>query len=156
MSIQPQDVADGDPHHAELTCDLENTSVRRVRQLVRELFGRQVGVLLDDAVLVADELVSNAIQHGQGPRSCRLTLIGEGRGLRAEVTDAGPGEPRFRTPDNTGGRGLMLVDRLATAWGVHWFPGYKTVWAELLMDTRERKRRASYLAVAQPGWPRLS
>lgn len=152
MSIQPRDIADGDPHHPGLMCDLDATSIRRVRQLVRDLLDRHLGVLRDDAVLVADELVSNAIQHGDGPRSCRLTLLDEGHGLRAEVTDAGEGEPHLRTPDRTGGRGLVLVDRLATAWGVRWFPGYKTVWAELLTNTRERKRRAPHLAVA-PEWP---
>jgi anti-sigma regulatory factor (Ser/Thr protein kinase) len=150
MSIQPRDVGDGDPHQPGLTCDLDTTSIRRVRQLVRELLDG-LGVLRDDAVLVADELVSNAIQHGQGPRSCRLTLIDDGRGLLAEVTDSGSGEPHMRTPDSTGGRGLVLVDRLSKAWGVRWSRGRKTVWAEMVRDTRERKRRASHLAVA-PEW----
>ena len=150
MSSQPRDVEDGDPHQTGLTCDLDTTSIRRVRQLVRELLDG-LGVLRDDAVLVADELVSNAIQHGEGPRSCRLTLIDDGRGLLAEVTDSGSGEPHMRTPDGTGGRGLVLVDRLSKAWGVRWSRGRKTVWAEMVRDTREGKRRASHLAVA-PEW----
>jgi two-component sensor histidine kinase len=149
MSIQPRDVPDGDPHHSVLTCDLDITSIRRVRELVRGLLDERLGVLRDDAVLVADELVSNAIQHGRGPRSCRLTLIGDGQGLRTEVTDSGPGEPHLRTPDSSGGRGLVLVDRLANSWGVEWFRGRKTVWAELLTGTR--KRPASHLTIV-PEW----
>ncbi|MCZ9336581.1 ATP-binding protein, partial [Streptomyces sp. TRM76130] len=40
--------------------------------------------------------------------------------LRLEVSDAGPGRPEIRTPDDeeTGGRGLLLVDALAHRWGV--------------------------------------
>ncbi|MFC4852622.1 ATP-binding protein [Actinophytocola glycyrrhizae] len=152
MSIQPQDATDDEqPGVRTHSCDLETTPIRHVRRLVRDLLGDHPGVLLDDAVLVTDELVSNAIQHGRGPRSCRLTLIRDGRGLRAEVTDSGPGEPRPRTPDDTGGRGLLLVARLANAWGVHWFGDHKTVWAELVPDTREHKRRASHLSVAPDG-----
>lgn len=156
MSNQPHDAADGDLPAAEVTCDLETTSVSRVRRLVRVLLGGHPSAPLDDAVLVADELVSNAIQHGHGPRTCRFTVLDGGRGLRAEITDAGSGEPHLRTPDNTGGRGLLLVDRLANAWGVHWFSGHKTVWAEVLMDIRECKRRVSHLAVTQPGGPCLN
>ncbi|MGB3440508.1 MAG: ATP-binding protein [Actinophytocola sp.] len=155
MSIQPQDVADGESSMAGVTCDLATTPVSRVRRLVRSLLGGHRGVLLDDAVLVADELVSNAIQHGEGPRSCRFTLIDDGWGLRTEVTDTGRGEPHLRTPDNSGGRGLLLVDRLANVWGVRWFPGHKTVWAEVLMDVTERKRRAPHLSITRT-WPRPS
>jgi anti-sigma regulatory factor (Ser/Thr protein kinase) len=151
MSMQPRDVGDGDPEQQGLTCDLDTTSIRRVRQLVRELLDGHPGVLRDDAVLVADELVSNAIQHGQGPRSCRLALIDDGRGLLVEVTDSGPGAPAVRTPDATGGRGLLLVDRLTNAWGVRWFGGRKTVWAEMVSDSQERRRRAPHLAIA-PEW----
>lgn len=149
MSIQPQDVPDDDPDSSGLTYDLDATSIRDVRHHVRTLLGDRPGVLLDDAVLVTDELVSNAIRHGQGPRTCRLTLIGDGQGLRVEVTDTGPGRPHLRTPDTSGGRGLVLVDRLASTWGVHWFRGHTTVWAELL---DKRARRAPHLAVA-PEWP---
>lgn len=155
MSIQPRDVADRDPHPAELTCDLDATSVSRVRHLVRAVLDGHRGVLLDDAVLVVDELVSNAVRHGHGPRTCRLALIDEGRGLRIEVTDAGSGEPHLRTPDETGGRGLLLVDKLANAWGVRWFPRYKTAWAEIAVRSREVRRRAPHRAVA-PQWPRLA
>lgn len=151
MSIQPRDAGSGDASCPGLTCDLDTTPIGRVRQLVRDLLGGRGG-LRDEAVLVADELVSNAMQHGEGPRTCRFTVIDEGWGLRAEVTDAGPGEPHLRTPDSSGGRGLLLVDRLANAWGVHWFGRHKTVWAEIIRDIRERKRHARHLAVV-PEWP---
>lgn len=146
MPIQSREVADRDPHPAGLTCDLETTSIGQVRQLVRGLLDGHHGVHLDDAVLVVDELVSNAIQHGKGPRSCRLAPFDDGRGLRIEVSDAGPAPPRLRTPDSTGGRGLVLVNKLARAWGVHWYRDHKTVWAELVAHSR----RPPHLSVAQP------
>lgn len=145
MSVQSRELADSDPNRADLVCDLETTSIGQVRRRVRTLLDGHLGVCLDDAVLVVDELVSNAIQHGDGPRSCRFALLDDGRGLRIEVSDAGPGVPRLRTPDSTGGRGLVLVDRLASAWGVYWYPGRKTVWAELDL----RSGRAPHLSVAR-------
>jgi hypothetical protein len=55
--------------------------------------------------------------------------------LRLEVSDAGSGRPEVRAPgdDETGGRGLLLVEALAHRWGVEERAGGigKTVWAEL-------------------------
>ncbi|MFB7075483.1 ATP-binding protein [Streptomyces sp. NPDC056290] len=86
--------------------------------------------------LIVAELVSNAVTHGRVPgRDFALSLShDEGRGVvRIEVTDTHPVLPTRRTPgtDEDGGRGLLLVDALATDWGVHdrLGPG-KTVWAE--------------------------
>lgn len=54
-----------------------------------------------------------------------------GRCLGIEVDDASPAPARVRRPDHTGGRGLLLVTRLATRWGTDYRDGGKTVWAEL-------------------------
>lgn len=90
----------------------------------------------DTVVLVVAELATNAVLHGRVPgRDFALSLShDEGRGVvRIEVTDTHPVLPTRRTPgtDEDGGRGLLLVDALATDWGVHdrLGPG-KTVWAE--------------------------
>ncbi|MFF6784376.1 ATP-binding protein [Streptomyces sp. NPDC012510] len=55
--------------------------------------------------------------------------------MRLEVSDAGVGKPEVRVPgdEETGGRGLLLVEALAHRWGVEERAGGigKTVWVEL-------------------------
>jgi hypothetical protein len=140
-----------------VTCDLDATSAREVRGLVRELLSGRDGILVDDAVLVVDELASNAHVHARGPRSCRLILIDQDRCVRIEVDDASPAQPRLRNPDRTGGRGLVLVDRLASSWGVRNHGDgdpnravRKTVWAEVALDRAGSSDLARHLAVAPP------
>ena len=147
MSAQWQDMSagDADADTVDAACDLDRTSNRRVRNLVRALLSGRSGVLVDDAVQVVDELVSNATRHGDAPRRFRIALLDAGRRLRIEVDDAAPELPRRRQPDHTGGRGLILVDELATAWGVRHHPGHKTVWAEVAVDRRSGDRRTRHL-----------
>ncbi|MGH3329268.1 MAG: ATP-binding protein [Streptomycetales bacterium] len=86
--------------------------------------------LTDCAVLLVSELVTNAVIHGGGPTLLRLTFDAT---LRVEVRDLSPAAPRLRYagPDELGGRGLQLVDRLSQCWG--WQPQGcgKLVWCEL-------------------------
>ncbi|MFF2555226.1 ATP-binding protein [Nocardia sp. NPDC058058] len=112
--------------------DLEEMHGWQVREAVRELLAPGTGVTVEDAVLVIEEMVANAREHGRSPRRCRLELQ-PGR-LRVEVDDSGSGDPRVRTPDLAGGRGMIVIDRLATDWGVIHYEGFKTVWAELPLD----------------------
>ncbi|MFF6996185.1 ATP-binding protein [Streptomyces sp. NPDC008313] len=68
---------------------------------------------VDDARLIASELVANAVRHGRS--GCRLRLkVGRGR-VTVEVHDDSPGRPRVRTPDteSESGRGLAMVEKLA-------------------------------------------
>jgi two-component sensor histidine kinase len=152
MQRQVWDTARTEPTTQVVSCDLDATPTREVRQLLRELLTGRDGIMVDDTVLVADELISNAHQHGRGPRSCRLALIDQGRCVRIEVDDASPAQPAQRTPDRTGGRGLILVDRLASSWGVRNHPGHKTVWAELALDRPGSSGHAPHLSVAPPRW----
>lgn len=135
-----------------VSCELDSMPSREVRRLMRELLTGSEGIVVDDAVLVADELVSNAHRHGRAPRRCRLTLVDGGRSVRIEVDDASPAQPRLRTPDRSGGRGLILVDRLSTSWGVlnHAHPNHpthKTVWAELAMGEAGNSGNVRHVAV---------
>ncbi|WP_166029152.1 ATP-binding protein [Streptomyces chilikensis] len=94
--------------------------------------------LLQDAELVLSELVTNAVR-ARAPRDrqvgIRIVRMPAEGTLRLEVSDAGEGRPELRTPDDqdTGGRGLMLVDAIAERWGVKQRVGGigKTVWADL-------------------------
>jgi anti-sigma regulatory factor (Ser/Thr protein kinase) len=83
-------------------------------------------------LLVAHELVANAVEHGSGTPVLTLTM--DDVRLRVEVTDHDATVPTA-TPLSDElterGRGLMLVDTLASSWGVDPSPEGKTVWCEI-------------------------
>ncbi|WSI35783.1 ATP-binding protein [Streptomyces sp. NBC_01341] len=89
------------------------------------------GEATHSAALVVAELASNAVRHGRlEGRGFRLTLarLASG-GLRIEVTDPRGERLPVRSED---GLGMVVVDALATDWGVRPFPpSGKTVWAEI-------------------------
>jgi anti-sigma regulatory factor (Ser/Thr protein kinase) len=84
-----------------------------------------------DALVVLTELVTNAITHGTGQVTVNLER-GQHR-VRIEVTDTGRGEPRVlgADPEASGGRGLLIVEKLATTWGFERDASAKTVWADV-------------------------
>ena len=99
-----------------------------VERQVRE---RAANGLLDDAALVAAELLANARQHGAAPIS--VCVSGAGNKLRLEVHDASPRSPvrPSHSLTNMTGRGLALVEAVTARWGVERTPtGGKLVWAE--------------------------
>jgi anti-sigma regulatory factor (Ser/Thr protein kinase)/anti-anti-sigma regulatory factor len=88
--------------------------------------------VMDRAVLLADELVTNAMVHAHTEIRLRLELRGDR--LHIAVRDGSRGLLRLVTPDPDaeGGRGLLLVEQLARAWGVNRHPdGGKVVWCVL-------------------------
>ncbi|MFC5913630.1 ATP-binding protein [Streptomyces pulveraceus] len=117
--------------------------VGQARHRMREQL-RSHGVsdsVVDDAVLILSELLSNACRHGR-PLG-RHTDVGDGDvraawrvdrtgGLTVEVTDGGgPTRPVPATPSVTarGGRGLNIISALADEWGVRdSSSGEVTVW----------------------------
>ncbi|NYI03742.1 ATP-binding protein [Allostreptomyces psammosilenae] len=112
-------------------------SVGAARRLVSDaLADWRAPDLLDDVALCATELVTNAIQHGSRPGRAvhvRLLPLPAAEGLRLEVHDTGPALPRPcpAGPDDTRGRGLLLVSALSDAWGTeHRPPAGKVVWCE--------------------------
>jgi anti-sigma regulatory factor (Ser/Thr protein kinase) len=131
--------------------DLDSVNLAEAREWVRAGLAGHEGVTTEDAVLVADELVSNAQQHGLPPRKIHLGFTGGRERLRIEVDDASPAEPALRTPDDSGGRGLLLVQQLAVAWGTRRGEGRKTVWAELALERREQTGYLSLVRRNRPG-----
>jgi anti-sigma regulatory factor (Ser/Thr protein kinase) len=86
----------------------------------------------EDALLVATELVANAVDHAQTP--CVLTLSRDREGLRITVRDFAPGQlPQLQPVDVTAarGRGLQVVAAVSSEWGVTTVDGEKSVWAVL-------------------------
>ncbi|MGW0499418.1 ATP-binding protein [Streptomyces sp. NPDC003007] len=108
-------------------------AVPEARRALRELLG-QWGKhgQSDVAELLTSELVTNAIVHTDHDAVLTVTLLP--RGLRVEVRDFVARRPRLRVavPDEgTNGRGLLLVQSLADAWGVRPHGVGKAVWFEL-------------------------
>lgn len=108
------------------------TSAAQARQQVRSFCADMSPDLQAVAQLLASELVTNALQHGEGTIAMAMSV--DPTGLRVEVSDQSPHPPRVRhpPPDWTGGRGLLLVEQLAGAWGITTHPGDgKGVWFTL-------------------------
>jgi serine phosphatase RsbU (regulator of sigma subunit)/anti-sigma regulatory factor (Ser/Thr protein kinase) len=104
----------------------------------------QAASLVDDAVLLTSELVTNAVVHAgtQVSLTCRLA----GHAVEVTVRDRHParslppGQPAAGPPGPpdpaglTSGRGLMLPAALATAWGVSYARTAKAVWFRIGLD----------------------
>jgi anti-sigma regulatory factor (Ser/Thr protein kinase) len=88
--------------------------------------------LVPDAKIVVSELVANAVLHGADP--IRLQVV-VGLGVRIAVFDGDPRTEqvlaRASHPSEPDGRGLCIVESLATAWGAADCDGGKLVWAAL-------------------------
>lgn len=92
--------------------------------------------VVDDVVLVASELIGNAVRHAKSLPSGLLQVAWEQNagGITVSVTDGGgPQRPRSRSagPQDTTGRGLAIVSALADFWGVRRGSDTVTVWAHL-------------------------
>lgn len=94
----------------------------------------------DEVELAADELTTNALMHTDGGAIVTIrVLTGPERRLRVDVEDRSSALPRRRDAGESGvsGRGLMLVDRLADAWGVESRGTGKCVWCEFIIPPRD-------------------
>ncbi|RDI34397.1 histidine kinase-like protein [Lentzea flaviverrucosa] len=128
----------GTPRTCSVDLDDHVGNVAGVRHLTRDVLRHISNDDLEDVLLVVTELVSNAFDHGEAPRLMRLTVTPRPYVVRCEVDDAAERLPVLGRSRSGGfrGRGMVLVDELATAWGV--VPGndFKTVWAELKCEPR--------------------
>jgi hypothetical protein len=113
-------------------------SRRVLRYMLREW---QLERMLDPALLVVSELVTNGVQASgngactddQNRQIITLNLRLTASSLLIEVWDASPALPVLQEADITSarGRGLMLVDFLAHAWGYRPAGGGKVTWCEV-------------------------
>ncbi|MFJ9148039.1 ATP-binding protein [Streptomyces sp. NPDC102270] len=112
---------------------------RRVRDHLADWGHGTDDPALADAVLLVSELATNVVRHGpllEREFEVAVTALADGSCL-IEVSDEGLLEPRLRVVGQSEetGRGLHLVENLATAWGV-WNRGRhgRTVWALVMAD----------------------
>ena len=109
-----------------------------VRAALREI--RELDAVRDDVLLIATELVTNAVLHSGGTAGDTIHVQAVLRAGNVFISVDDPGlsddTPRMRDADvllRTDGHGLRIVNQLARQWGVE--PnGRHRVWAELATD----------------------
>jgi len=148
----------GRTFHLDLSA--QPTEVRHARTFLRARLARYPQLPLDVVLLLASELVTNAMLHGRSRILLDVCVFpgavpaqggarpGAGATVLVAVTDASPTVPRQqrRSRSQEGGRGLQIVRELANEWG--WLllddaPG-KIVWFRLgagAVEGPTRRRR---------------
>ncbi|MEU6803101.1 SpoIIE family protein phosphatase [Streptomyces neyagawaensis] len=114
----------------------EPERIAGARQQVRELLHDWTCPdQVDSAVLLVSEMLTNVLVHTDADALLVVEMTGDGgkRRLRIEVTDASDDLPHKRRPGElaSSGRGLVLMDVLADAWGVDPRGDGKSIWFEL-------------------------
>jgi anti-sigma regulatory factor (Ser/Thr protein kinase) len=112
------------------------TAALAARRAVLARKGALPHAIRDDVLLLMTELVTNAVRHADAApdRRVRLELRRQRGAVRVAVCDEGPGfgpEAICSRPDETGGWGLMLVDRIADRWAVTRTATGTCVWFEI-------------------------
>ncbi|WP_255307966.1 SpoIIE family protein phosphatase [Streptomyces marincola] len=127
---------------AAATFEPVGRSVATARGFVRDtLQGWGLTDLIEDAVVLTSELVTNAVVHAGTAADVRC--LRDPDGVRIEVVDRHPerelplAEVSRGRPDlnSEGGRGLLLCAALASRWGVDYTATDKCVWFRLDQQT---------------------
>lgn len=115
-----------------LPCDLDAPGVARLH--LADTCQHLAADAVAAAMLLTSELVTNAVRHSAGP--VLMALECDDEELRVEVEDGTrrPPVPRPRSLLAEGGRGLMIVDAYADAWGTEPRDEGKAVWFVLRTD----------------------
>ncbi|NGO73113.1 SpoIIE family protein phosphatase [Streptomyces sp. SB3404] len=145
---------------AAATFEPVGRSVSTARGFVRDtLQGWGLADVVDDAVVLTSELVTNAVVHAG--TAAEVVCLRDGDGVRIEVVDRYPErdlplqEPGLQpgSPDREGGRGLLLCAALATRWGVDYTTADKRVWFRLELPDRPVGTRAAGPALPDTALP---
>ncbi|MEV4707298.1 ATP-binding protein [Actinoplanes sp. NPDC049316] len=112
-------------------------AARRSRELVTEACGRwELPDLAGPACIVITEMVNNVVAHAHTDMVVLLGL--HGGTMTVAVRDRSPDVPRFSGEPvpvtSYGGRGLLLIDSVASSWGCLPVTGGKVVWAALTAE----------------------
>ncbi|MFJ6351735.1 SpoIIE family protein phosphatase [Streptomyces sp. NPDC092046] len=144
---------------AAASFDPVGRSVATARAFVRDtLQGWGYAEIVDDAVVLTSELVTNAVIHA-GTAADVLCLRADD-GVRIEVADRYPEREiplqqgrSMAGPDRENGRGLLLCAALATRWGVEYSPTRKHVWFHLDLPERPVGTRSAGPVLPDPLLP---
>lgn len=112
------------------------TSPGLARRFVRSVLA-DAGIdplIIEDAALLATELVTNSVIHAS--TDITLEVVVENGAVQIGVTDGSRAQPVLREENHeaTTGRGLQLLDKVATEWGVIYAGATKTVQFSLVSD----------------------
>ncbi|MCD9145624.1 SpoIIE family protein phosphatase [Streptomyces albireticuli] len=145
---------------AAATFEPVGRSVAAARAFVRDtLQGWGFPDIIDDAVVLTSELVTNAVVHAG--TAADVLCMRTGDGVRVEVADRYPERevPLQSSPrriggvDREGGRGLLLCAALAARWGVEYTPTHKQVWFQLDLSDRPAGTRSAGPALPAEALP---
>lgn len=120
--------------YASLPLAATLTAPKTARDFVRlTLADWEYDEVIEDAILLTSELVTNAVLHADSDLEVRIGLR-DGI-VRVEVLDDSPGGLicRQQSNDATSGRGLAMVNTLAVLWGSDPIGEGKSVWFELAL-----------------------
>ena len=113
-------------------------SVPRARETVVELAEPFIDLeRIPDLRLVISEVITNAVRHGAPGADMVVAVTPKAEFLCVQVTDQGDGfapRPRASAPDEDGGFGLFLVERLTRRWGLTRENSNTRVWFEFDLD----------------------
>ncbi|MZD09469.1 SpoIIE family protein phosphatase [Streptomyces sp. SID5785] len=135
---------------AAATFEPVGRSVATARSFVRDtLQGWGYTDIVDDAVVLTSELVTNAVVHAG--TSAEVLCLRSDDHIRVEVADRYPEREiplqsaaiNMGSPDREGGRGLQLCAALAGRWGVDYSATHKRVWFQLDLPERSVGTRAA-------------
>jgi hypothetical protein len=123
--------------HVALDVELDpEVAPRQARWLVHDvLAGTVTAPFLSDVLLATSELVTNALQFAPGPYRLMMQRDEASKRIRIGVTDASMTVPRRADGDildPNAGRGLRIVDMVASEWGVALRDDGKEVWFEMV------------------------
>ncbi|MGW6619471.1 ATP-binding SpoIIE family protein phosphatase [Streptomyces erythrochromogenes] len=111
---------------------------RQVRELLHDWADEEQ---LDAVVLMVSEMVTNVLVHTDGDALLVAEAVGElgERRLRVEVADSSDELPHKRHPGEmaSSGRGVLLMEMLADAWGVDPRGEGKSIWFELYEQSKQ-------------------
>jgi anti-anti-sigma regulatory factor/anti-sigma regulatory factor (Ser/Thr protein kinase) len=121
------------PRRLDLVLPPRPEATAAARELVDRACAQwRTGYLADSAALIVTELVANGIEHAGTPM--RLSIAHRTWHLHLALRDESP-LPLRRVggddDDRDSGRGLLIVEAMASAWGCVRTPGGKVVWATL-------------------------
>lgn len=123
------------PHELVLGSDAvgrDLRSVAHVRHAVGDFLDHEgVADAREDVLLVVSELVTNSLMHTDGAPGVVVRHVANPERIDIEISDRSstPPVPRTIGVGALGGRGLTIVDRLSSAWGVRPVREGKTTWA---------------------------
>jgi hypothetical protein len=124
-------------HRVSLALEPHVGAARRSREVITEACERwERPEFEDSACIVATEMVNNVVAHARTAMTVLIAPKGDGMSVavrdRSEVTPSYVGEPV--APTAYGGRGMLLIDSVASRWGSLPLADGKVVWAVLTAE----------------------